>query len=84
MIALANMLITPIEDIAGAITIEVMWNGRVGLLFGPIVTNFVTTVNDACMLFPGIDCLAGALEQMPSEMRPVFEFLYEELKEVIK
>jgi len=84
MVTLANALLTDTKDINEAMVIEMIWDGRKMRLFGPAVMGFVEATNMTYTTFPGIDCLAVGLEMLPSEMRPVYEYLYEELKEVIK
>ena len=84
MVALANTLLTDIEDVNEAFDIEMMWDGHVRHLCGFVVRAFVAATNEAYSMFPGKDCLADGLELIPPEMRDVFEYLYEELKEVIE
>ncbi len=84
MVALTDTLLTDIEDVNEAAMIALMWDGCKRYLCGEAVRTFVHTINTAYRLFPEEDCLVDALKRMPPEMRSVFEYLYEELKEVIK
>ncbi len=84
MVALADTLLTGVEDIRTAPLIKVMWDGCERYLCGDMVRDFIHTINEAYRSFPKQDCLADALSLLPPEMRSVFEYLYEELKEVIK
>jgi len=82
MIAYTIVLLTDLEDVhsANAVTVQ---HGTVRITFpGELVRDFVRTTNHAYHDFPYQNCLEYGLVLFPPAMRPIFEYLYETLKEV--
>lgn len=82
MIAYAVILLTPIENIHEAQRVLVRYGTTRYSICGEVVRAFVMSTNHAYHDFPYTDCLAHGLTLVPPEMRPIFEYLYETLKEV--
>lgn len=83
MIAYAIVLLTDLEDIFEADRIEVCYGTNTCKIDGEMVRTFVKATNHAYHDFPYSDCLSYGLTLVPPEMRPIFEYLYETLKETI-
>ena len=82
MIAYALVLLTDLEGIKTASRIEVRHGTVVHSICGEIVRAFVQATNHAYHDFPYDNCLAYGLKLVPPTMRPIFEYLYETLREV--
>lgn len=82
MIAYAMILLTDLGDIHEACRIEVQYGTRTVSICGETVRAFVKCTNHAYHDHPFGNCLGYGLELIPPEMRPIFEYLYETLKEV--
>lgn len=83
MIAYAVMLLTDLEDVEEADTIDVVYGTRKLGLSGVVVRSFVRSTNHAYHDFPYDDCLSYGLSLVPPPLRPIFKYLYETLKETI-
>lgn len=82
MIAYAIVLLTDLEDIKEACRINVQF-GTAGLsLDGDTVRAFVQCTNHAYHDHPYDNCLAYGLTLLPPELRSIFEYLFETLREV--
>jgi len=75
-------LLTPIEDLYTTSALRVRCGTDVIVVHGQSVRDFVDTVDKAYLTFPEIDCLRKVSEFVPEEIRDVFEFLYETIKEL--
>lgn len=84
MVALANGILTDITEINKVDWIIIQWAGERVELSGPRVRAFIYATNQIYKEHPEIDCLTTALELVPPPLRPVLEYLYNELKEVIE
>jgi len=82
MIAYAVVLLTPIENIHEAQRVLVCYGTTNHSICGDVVRAFVMSTNHAYHDYPFDNCLGYGLELIPPEMRPIFEYLYETLKEV--
>ena len=83
MIAYTMMLLTDLEDVNKADFIRVQCGTGVVQICGEAVRGFVVAANKAFKCFPGEDCLGQGLELIQPELRPVFEYLYEELCNIV-
>ena len=83
MIEYAMILLTDLEDIHEASRIEVRYGTITHNICGEMVRAFVKSTNHAYHDYPFDNCLGYGLELVPPEMRPIFEYLYETLKETI-
>lgn len=83
MIAYAIVLLTDIEDIHKAESIDIMYGTAELSLHGEAVRRFVECTNHAYHDFPYYDCLTAGLEFVPPKLRFIFAHLYETLKETI-
>ena len=82
MIAYAIVLLTAAADIQRVERIEVQVGTKSCSLDGDTVRAFINCTNHAYHDFPSHDCLAYGLELIPPELREIFAYLYETLKEV--
>ena len=83
MIEYAIVLLTDLEDIREACRIDVQFGTARLSLDGDIVRAFVKCTNHAYYDYPFDNCLGYGLELVPPELRPIFEYLFETLKETI-
>lgn len=83
MIAYTIMLLTEIADIKEAPHIAIQCGTEELHICGDIVRAFVRCTNHAYHDYPFDDCLGYGLELIPPELRSVFAYLYETLKETI-
>ena len=83
MIEYAIVLLTAIEDIHSAERICVQHGTKEINICGTMVREFVKATNHAYHDFPYSDCLTYGLELIPPEMRPIFEYLFETLRETL-
>lgn len=83
MVAYAIVLLTDMEDVHEACRIEVRYGTITHSICGETVRAFVRATNHTYHDYPNRNCLACGLEFVPPEMRPIFEYLYETLKETI-
>lgn len=83
MLEYAIVLLTDLENVPNAERIEVRYGTTVHNICGETVRSFVKCTNHAYHDYPFDDCLAHGLSLIPPEFRPIFEYLYETLKETI-
>ena len=77
------VLLTNMEDIHEASRIEVRYGTTTLNICGETVRAFVRATNHTYHDYPLDNCLGYGLSLVPPEMRPIFEYLYETLKETI-
>ena len=82
MIAYAITLVTTMETITTASMVEVAIGTDQLVIRGSMVRDFVRCTNHAYHDYPYYDCLTMGLELVPPELRSIFRYLYETLKEV--
>lgn len=83
MIACEIVLLTNVEDIEKVKYIKVQCGAGELILPGEVIRSFVKCANHAYHDYPHRDCLTVGLEFVPPELRPIYEYLYETLKETI-
>jgi len=76
------ILLTDMEDVHEACRIEVRYGTTTHNICGSVVRDFVKCTNHAYHDYPYKNCLEVGLGLIPPEMRPIFEYLYETLREV--
>ena len=82
MIVYAIVLLTDLADIRKAKRIYVRYGTTRHSIDADVVRDFVKCTNHAYHDFPYGNCLEYGLLLVPPVMRPVFEYLYETLREV--
>ena len=82
MIAYSIVLLTEMDDIEEAPRIQVRCGTGMLSVDGAMVREFVKCTNHAYHDYPYYDCLTVGLALIPSELRSIFEYLYETLREV--
>jgi len=82
VIEYAIVLLTNIEDVKKVNRVKVRFGTEVYSINGEIARAFVESTNHAYHDYPHHNCLEHGLEFVPPELRPIFEYLYETLREV--
>lgn len=80
MIAYKVVLLTDIENVLEACTIDIMYGTSKLSLCGEMVRTFVRATNHAYHDYPFDDCLELGLTLVPPELRYILRYLYETLK----